>query len=482
MKQICRYFIFFTVLLAQQSSVVAATTAYTDEASFLAALDAVFREDFDGNDWAGVRSTATTVNAATSVASQGITWSSTERVTTSAGAGRSGYGIYSSPHGIPDSLTITAAQPLMAAGGWFMTNTPPAKINFIIDDTVVADFNDIPINGQFSFRGVISTDGFQKVEFKEIEGTPGDQKYIFADDFTFSLINQTTPNTPSSLSAKAASSTQIILGWSDNSVNETGFEIDRKIGNCSSPNAWTQVAAKPANTVSHTISGLAPNTDYSFRIRAYNTGGNSPYSNCAVAKTGLSGCPPSPSNLRAASVSSAKINLTWSDNSANETGFKVYRRIGTGAWALRATTGANIKNFSDTTAANNSSTNSHQYYVVAFNSSGNSPATYASIVPYSPNGLTAAPGTTAGSVKLTWTDKSANETGFEVLRKSGNCASTSPWTKIATLGANKTTWTDKSCTSGSSYAYRIRAHKKIGAVLSTYGYSMYSGCATVTAP
>jgi hypothetical protein len=197
MKQIFRYVVFFAVVLAQQPAAMGALTAYTDESAFLAALETVFREDFEGNAWDGVRSTIDTVNSATSVTSQGITWSSSERVTTGMGAGRSGYGIYSFPHGIPDSLMSAVAQPLIAAGGWFMTNTPPAQINFIIDDTLTADFDDMPIDGQFSFRGVISTDGFQKIEFKEIEGTPGDQKYIFADDFTFSnaVIGDNLPPT-----------------------------------------------------------------------------------------------------------------------------------------------------------------------------------------------------------------------------------------------------------------------------------------------
>ena len=37
----------------------------------------------------------------------------------------------------------------------------------------------------------------------------------------------TIPNAPSSLTATAASSSQINLAWTDNSTNETGFKVER---------------------------------------------------------------------------------------------------------------------------------------------------------------------------------------------------------------------------------------------------------------
>jgi hypothetical protein len=88
------------------------------------------------------------------------------------------------------------------------------------------------------------------------------------------------------------------------------------------------------------------------------------------------------------------------------------------------------------------------------------------------------PDTTSIAIKLTWTDKSSNETGFEIYRKSGACSSTSTWTKVATLGSNKSTWTDTGCTSGNTYAYSLWAYTKSGSILSAYGYSMLSVCAS----
>jgi hypothetical protein len=198
------------------------------------------------------------------------------------------------------------------------------------------------------------------------------------------------------------------------------------------------------------------------------------------AKTGADGSPPSPTNFKATSISSTKVNLTWSDNSTNELHFIIYRKAGSGPWT-NLIAPRDAKSLEDTTAAMHSSITPYQYYIVANNASGKSPSTNTATVPYQPTNLTAAPGTTAGVIKLTWTDKSTNETGFEIYRKSGACSSTSTWTKVVTLGANKTSWTNKGLTSGSKYSYKIRVYKKTGSVLPAYGYSMYSNCSSATA-
>jgi hypothetical protein len=162
------------------------------------------------------------------------------------------------------------------------------------------------------------------------------------NDCDSAIDEECTLNAPSSLSAKATSSTQITLGWKDNSTNETGFKIERKTGDCSSTNPWAQVVTKSINVKTHTFSDLAPNTSYSFRISAYSSSSDSTYSNCASAKTGSSGSPLSPTNLRAVSASTTTVNLTWNDNSTYETGFRIYRKAGAGEWILLMTTTARV--------------------------------------------------------------------------------------------------------------------------------------------
>ena len=150
-----------------------------------------------------------------------------------------------------------------------------------------------------------------------------------------------------------------------------------------------------------------------FRLKAMD---NFRYSNCAYSKTGASGSTDTPINLKAISVSDSKINLTWQDNSTNEANFKIYRKIGTGPWALFITTGVGVTSYSDITATGNSSTTAYSYYIKACNSSGCSLSTNATVIPCRPEALTvrASP---PGQINLTWADKNNSETGFSDIQE-----------------------------------------------------------------
>ena len=91
---------------------------------------------------------------------------------------------------------------------------------------------------------------------------------------------------PTNLGATGVSSSQINLTGTDNSTNETGFRIERCQGsNCTNFAFLTNVGPNTGNTVSYSNTGLANNTWYTYRVRAFNGVGNSAYSNNAKAKT-----------------------------------------------------------------------------------------------------------------------------------------------------------------------------------------------------
>lgn len=106
-------------------------------------------------------------------------------------------------------------------------------------------------------------------------------------DFNLSLIGwkrsmfYVEPRIPSSLSAIAVSSSQINLAWSD-TANETGFKIERRLG---SSGSFSQIATRPANVTSYSDTGRSPDTEYSYRVRAYNSAGDSDYSNVRSVTT-----------------------------------------------------------------------------------------------------------------------------------------------------------------------------------------------------
>ncbi len=99
------------------------------------------------------------------------------------------------------------------------------------------------------------------------------------------------PAAPTNLAAATISYNQINLTWTDSDAAEQGFKIERCTGTgCSD---FTQIAIVPANITSYANTGLAASTSYSYRVRAYNTVGDSDYSNIASAVT-----PAAPVSLR----------------------------------------------------------------------------------------------------------------------------------------------------------------------------------------
>ncbi len=134
----------------------------------------------------------------------------------------------------------------------------------------------------------------------------------------------TPPAAPTNLVASAISSSQINLTWSDNDTTEDGFKIERCTGaGCSN---FAQIATVGANITSYANTSLTASTSYTYRVRAYNATGDSDYSNTANATTQAApAVPNAPTNLVATAVSKSQINLSWTDNATNETGFYIER-------------------------------------------------------------------------------------------------------------------------------------------------------------
>jgi hypothetical protein len=96
------------------------------------------------------------------------------------------------------------------------------------------------------------------------------------------------PFTPTNLVAVAVSSNRIDLTWSEHAVTESGFKIERGLDGTN----FVQVAIVGANVTNYSSTGLTPSTTYYYRVRATSIGGDSAYSNIAVARTRFGGPPP----------------------------------------------------------------------------------------------------------------------------------------------------------------------------------------------
>ena len=92
-----------------------------------------------------------------------------------------------------------------------------------------------------------------------------------------------TPAAPANLKAAAVSKTQINLSWTDNSNNETGFEIDRASNSSFTSGLVTTTVG--ANVTTYQATNLSGGKTYYFRVRAFNASGDSSFSNTASATT-----------------------------------------------------------------------------------------------------------------------------------------------------------------------------------------------------
>jgi subtilisin len=93
-------------------------------------------------------------------------------------------------------------------------------------------------------------------------------------------VSWATLNPPSNLIASAASASQINLSWAANGGVEDGFKIERWNGS-----SFVQINMVGANVRTYADPELTASTTYRYRVRAYNSAGNSGYSNESSATT-----------------------------------------------------------------------------------------------------------------------------------------------------------------------------------------------------
>ncbi|OQY27798.1 MAG: hypothetical protein B6244_09400 [Candidatus Cloacimonetes bacterium 4572_55] len=276
------------------------------------------------------------------------------------------------------------------------------------------------------------------------------------------------PESPSQLDAVTQSASSIDLTWVDNSSNEDGFKIERRIGETG---AFVEIGTIARNVTAYEDNDLVSATNYCYQIRAYNSAGQSGYSNRACDIT-TGTAPTAPSNL-SATANGNQIDLAWDDNASNETTYRVERRIGEiGNFVQLVELAPNTTAYADLDIDIEVE---YCYQVYALNGTGNSDysnidcATTLGIVPISPDNLTAT-AINSGQIDLAWDDNSDNETHFRVERRDGMNGT---FTQIGELGTDATEFSDTTVGPDQLYCYRIYA-------LNGAGNSDYSNmdCAT----
>ena len=289
------------------------------------------------------------------------------------------------------------------------------------------------------------------------------------DAFAAKIFEDLPPAPPAGLHATNVTASEVDIAWTDRSTNENGFRIERKTGQAGT---WAQIGSVGPNVTTFPDPGRTEGTTYVYRVRAFNAVGNSAYSNELEVLTR----PAAPTGLTATAINERRVNLSWTDHSASETGFRVERKINAGdPWTAVGTVAANVTAFADTHVLENTT---YTYHVLAFNAGGDSaPSNEASAttppltIPIAPSGLVAA-ALSATQVRLTWTDNSYNEDGFKIERKTGAAG---VWAQVGTAAADAIAADDSGLAESTTYYYRIRAFNNAGD-------SGYSNEAPVTTP
>lgn len=284
------------------------------------------------------------------------------------------------------------------------------------------------------------------------------------------VMDSVVPNAPTNLELVTATSTTLRLKWVDTDTNEQGFNVYQVVGV-----TRTLKTTVVANTVSAVISDLSPNQSYTFQVEAFNLAGHSSPASVDVQTLAL---PVAPTGVAASLSTTATraINVSWTDNSGDETGFAISRSTSeAGDYTPVATAPAGATTVVDTTGQNNTT---YFYRVVALRGADSSNTAQSTVALTTPTVPVSAIAVTFGtvntnSVVVNWIDRATNETSFQVYRATvtgtviGNFAAVS-----SVLPANTVTFTDTGLPADTVYRYRVDVSNWAGVVVSANSVSV----------
>jgi hypothetical protein len=179
--------------------------------------------------------------------------------------------------------------------------------------------------------------------------------------------------------------------------------------------------------------------------------------------------PISPKAVSAHALTSGRIDLSWTDRSDNEDGFKIEKKIGpSGTYSQIGTVVADITEYTDTDLNDET-----KYYYRVYAYSGELRSSFyneTTVVTHAPPTDLIATAVSASAVSLSWEDNSALESGYEIWRK---IPEDENYSLVTTVAADETTHTDNKLAASTVYEYVIRA-------ISTNSGSDFSNQASAT--
>ena len=289
-------------------------------------------------------------------------------------------------------------------------------------------------------------------------------KYYYILGYTEIKIDNDVA-TPTGFAAGSATSSSVSLKW-DKNANASGYEIEQYKGG-----KWTQIAKiNNSSTVSYNVSGLAADTTYTFRMRAYKTlSSGTSYSDYVrlVAKTQLTNT----DKFVGTAISPTAVKLDWNRND-KVTGYIIEQYKG-GKWTQIAVTKNNttltftVKGLADATP--------YSFRIKTYkNADGKTNYSgYTTVKAETPPAAVKnarVTSTTATWITLEW-ERNANVTGYAIEQYKGG-----KWTQIAVTKNNTTLkFIVKGLNPDTKYSFRIRAYKTNGTKTTYGGYVSMAG-------
>lgn len=144
----------------------------------------------------------------------------------------------------------------------------------------------------------------------------------------------TRPEPPTNFSADYGVNGVMNLSWTDNSSRESGYILERSVAGS---NTWSQVVVTAADVTAATDTLVTAATSYTYRIRAFISGGAESRSIEIPAMVQTSPAPPAAVSVTY--VSATSCNVEWSPVSGASQ-YKLYRSIDGSAYTLISTQSA----------------------------------------------------------------------------------------------------------------------------------------------
>jgi hypothetical protein len=264
------------------------------------------------------------------------------------------------------------------------------------------------------------------------------------------------PTAPNNLQITNVDSSSISLKWTDNSVNETGFELQRfdRLG------TYINSVTLGANVNTYKDAGLYSNTTYQYKVRAFSGSQFSDFSNTIIVATSLTP-PNAPSNLQVISSSSTSVSLIWVDHSNIESNFELQRLNENDALEKSIAIPANTTQYNDNGLTPNAN---YSYKIRAQNTIGSS--AFSNIVKvsntnsalYIPSDF-AIENITESQISLSWVDNNTNEDGYFLTKLDSSGTNI---ISITTLSENSSGYTDTTLSAGTYYVFRLYAFNNDG--------------------